>query len=300
MIPATNEARPEPKRIGVVVLHEGDKRKLELSLAALRLLPTPPVGIVVAEAKSGSRPLARLDLAGVTRWIAIEPGRNPREAGARALPGCDLVSIITEGTILGPRALEEEVTRFWLNPELRLSMARGWRTVELQIAERADGVAPFDLLVQRGGRRPHIGPLYASPCMLTLKNDDRPFAFERYALRSDWASAHLLLAAEPRPERKLERRSDQIGLIAAEIDRRDAKRQGFDAGCALMRLKTAYPEHRSLVRRDLRRLAAHQLAGVVRGSEPRARMRFLSGMFEAMRRDVAHGRKFAHSIAELG
>lgn len=286
--------------LGVAVLHRGDARALDISLRALRRLPRGPAAIVVAEDPDGLRPLALLRRPDVDAWLGFRPGRSPCAEAVASLSGCDVVTILSEGTVLGPSALPDEERRFSSQPDLRASLILAERVLEIGAALNFDLDDPFAVIEAKGRRRPDRAPLYFSPCVLTVApSRSRGMAFERFAQRSEWAVAHLLMAGEADPTRCFRGRSSAIGHIGRAFERRAPRLQGRQAYQALSRLREAYPGSCDVARRDVRRLVQEQLSGLIRLSSPAARIRFLAGMADARREEASMRRSVARGVADL-
>lgn len=294
------DGQSRPWRIGVAVLYRGDSRALDVSLRSLRMLPTRPDRIVVAEDVDSLGPPAPAANSDIDEWLCFAPVRCPRGEAVRSLLDCDLAVIIGEGVVVGSDALQDEIERFRDRPRLRASMVTGKQVYDLSQSLSAEIADPFRLLMAEGANLPKRAPLYFSPCMLTIAiGRSRAFAFERYAHRSDWASAHLYLDSETDPTRKFAGSSRQVGLITQRPDRREALAQGYEAVRELTRLGNAHPEYRRRVRHDLGRLIWLQCEGIVRGSLPAARWRFLRGVIRGYREESAMKRNINRSIPDL-
>ncbi|MFC7053938.1 hypothetical protein ACFQI3_14690 [Hansschlegelia quercus] len=289
---------PAPLRVGVCILYLGDARALDVTLRSLDCLQVHADRVVVVEQPFGRReggPSARHV---TTEWISVEPPLNPRSAGLARLDDCDLVVFVREGVAFGPTAIGAERARFASSPDLRAALLTSRLVMGLDEFLGGDGEDPYETLRQRGAITESYAPRYFTPCMLTVATKREPIGtFESFASRSEWASARLFLDSMRAPA--IEAASDAFGLIANDPDRRDTELHGREAYEALSQFGEAYPPYQSLARSDMRRLAFQQIAGVLRLSRPKVRLRFLRGFVEGHRRDAAVRRRMARDISDL-
>jgi hypothetical protein len=294
----TMEQASAQLRVGVCILYLGDARALDVTLRSLDRLQIRADRIVVVEQPFGRReggPSARHV---TTEWISVEPPLNPRSAGIAQLQDCDLIVFVREGVAFGPTAIGAERARFAASTDLRAALLTSRLVMGLDEFLSGDHDSPYDTLRQRGAIAEGYAPRYFTPCMLTVATRRGPIGtFESFASRSEWASARLFLDSVRAPS--VEALSDAFGLIANEPDRRDTELHGREAYEALSQFGEAYPPYRSLARSDMRRLAFQQIAGVLRLSRPKVRLRFLRGFVEGRRRDAAVRRRMARDISDL-